>query len=81
MCCRDEKFQWLLRMSDHRMSFAEITAERRTDTMFRARAQREHHKTYSLMEDLHIDMIIQFPTFTTIGEGIHTRQVIEFNIV
>lgn len=43
------------------MSFPDIDAARRTDASFRNRTQEGHHKCYSKMEDLGIDMIISFP--------------------
>lgn len=45
------------------MSFPNISAERRTDKMFRNRDQPQHHKNEkSLFEELPIDMISSFPT-------------------
>lgn len=43
------------------MSFPDINATRRTDASFRNRTQEGHHKCYSKMEDLDIDMTISFP--------------------
>lgn len=44
------------------MSFPRIDDERRTDLSFRNRRQISHHKEYSLLERLNIDMVEQFPT-------------------
>lgn len=46
----------------HRMSFPKIDGARRTNATFRTRTQAEHHKQYSLMEELNIDMVNSFPT-------------------
>lgn len=55
--------------SNHRMSFpriAETDVERarelRTNELFRDRFQPEHHKEFSILEQLPIDMISGFPT-------------------
>lgn len=48
--------------TSRRMSFPVIDAERRTNHTFRSRSQIQHHKEYSLFEDLPIDMINTFPT-------------------
>lgn len=44
----------------HRMSFPHIGASR-TDKSFRERLQPEHHKEYSVLEKLPIDMVNDFP--------------------
>lgn len=53
----------------HRLSFNRIPTseserqqELRTDERFRRRFQREHHKGYTMLEELPIDMIKGFPT-------------------
>lgn len=46
----------------HRMSFPEINKTKRTNEMFRMRKQKAHHKENSLLEELDIDMIADFPT-------------------
>lgn len=48
------------------MSFPKIDCPRRTDTSFRTRAQKEHHKETSMIEQLDIDMISAFPTSDTL---------------
>lgn len=44
------------------MSFPHIDAEKRTDTGFRNRANPEHHREYSIIEELPINMIDDFVT-------------------
>lgn len=44
------------------MYYSEIECAHRTDGEFRARMQPIHHKEYSIMEQLPIDMIKGFPT-------------------
>lgn len=44
------------------MSFPKFDCTRRTDAKFRSRAQKQHHKESSLMEQINIDMIRDFPT-------------------
>lgn len=45
-----------------RMSFPQLDCARRTDDSFRNRNQKEHHKETSLIEEIKIDMIRDFPT-------------------
>lgn len=45
----------------HRMSFSTIDAMLRTDTSFRNRDHPDHHKDYSILEELPIDMIKDIP--------------------
>lgn len=47
--------------SVHRMSFPRLGALR-TDVSFRERSQPQHHKEYSSLENLPIDMVNDFPT-------------------
>lgn len=49
-------------LAARRMSFPRIDDIRRTDFSFRNRQQISHHKEYSLLERLKIDIINQFPT-------------------
>lgn len=44
------------------MSFPRLNSMPRTDHIFRNRLQPEHHKQYSLLESLDINMVEQFPT-------------------
>lgn len=44
------------------MSFPQIDCMPRSDEMFRNRSQQGHHKTYSLLEQLQINMIDDFVT-------------------
>lgn len=44
------------------MSFPDISCPRRTDDTFRSRADELHHKARSVIEELNIDMIMDFPT-------------------
>lgn len=44
------------------MSFPRIDDVRRTNESFRARSQPEHHKEYSPLEALEINMVSDFPT-------------------
>lgn len=44
------------------MSFPNIECARRTNDTFRTRADQLHHKETSLIEELDIDMILNFPT-------------------
>lgn len=53
------------------MSFGNINAIRRTDTMFRNREQPEHHKIDSMIEQLNIDMIESF----TIADPLHLLEL------
>lgn len=46
----------------NRMYFSQIGCASRTDDEFRRREQRIHHKEFSYMENLQIDMISAFPT-------------------
>lgn len=46
----------------HRMSFIDLDAPRRSNESFRNRLQSIHHKEKSPFEDIHIDMILSFPT-------------------
>lgn len=55
--------------SNNKMSFPRIAAtdrereeELRTDENFRIRFQQEHHKEFSIIEELPINMVTQFPT-------------------
>lgn len=50
----------------HRMSFPKTGEEKRTDNNFRnptrrCKSQIEHHKEYSILQELDIDMITSFP--------------------
>lgn len=45
-----------------KISFPNIEAVRRTNTSFRQRSTKEHHKETSLLERLDIDMIYTFPS-------------------
>lgn len=45
-----------------RMSFHNINSSARTDHIFRNRLNPNHHKEYSLLESLEINMISDFPT-------------------
>lgn len=45
---------------NHRMSFSNLNAIRRTDEMFRNREQPQHHNFDSIIEELGIDMIGAF---------------------
>uniref|UniRef100_A0A1B0DG27 Uncharacterized protein n=1 Tax=Phlebotomus papatasi TaxID=29031 RepID=A0A1B0DG27_PHLPP len=51
----------------HHMSYPNIDALRRTDTTFRPRADPEHHKELTPLENLPINMIDQFP----IADSLH----------
>lgn len=61
-----QKFLVVGEYSRHRMSFPRYDDVLRTDTMFRNRSQPQHHKTYSLLETLEINMIDDFPTSDTL---------------
>lgn len=52
------------RLSFNRIPTSEMERRRelRTDENFRRRFQREHHKGYTMLEQLNIDMIKSFPT-------------------
>lgn len=45
-----------------KMSYPRYDDVPRTDHMFRNRLQQEHHKTDSLLENLEINMVADFPT-------------------
>lgn len=45
-----------------RMSFPDLDAPLRTDSSFRNRANTQHHKNRSLLENLNIDMVYSFPS-------------------
>lgn len=47
---------------DHAMSFPRIDDVRRTDHSFRERQQPEHHREYSMLEELPVNMITDFVT-------------------
>lgn len=59
-----EYFRRFRRMSFHRnpITDEERQQELRTDLNFRNRYQPEHHRTYSILEELPIDMVRAFPT-------------------
>lgn len=44
------------------MSFPQINCALRTDSSFRNRVDKKHHKEYSPLEELDIDMVASFPT-------------------
>lgn len=46
----------------HGMSFPQTNCELRTDLSFRRREHPEHHIEHSIIENLPIDMIRDFPT-------------------
>lgn len=46
----------------HRMFFSKFDCTSRTDSSFRLKLHPKHHKEYSLMEDLPMNMIQDFPT-------------------
>lgn len=46
----------------HRMSYPRINCEKRTDETFRNRSSKQHHREYSIIEELPIDMIDAFVT-------------------
>lgn len=46
----------------HRMSFPRINCENRTDYAFRIRSVPDHHREYSIIEELPIDMVDDFVT-------------------
>lgn len=52
--------------SNHTMSFVNLDAVRRTDTMFRGREHPEHHHRDSVLEELDIDMIKSFSIADTL---------------
>lgn len=67
--CQQCMTQGIYFHSLHKMSFPRIAVsnqerekELRTDERFRNRFQPQHHKEYSILEELPIDMVRGFPT-------------------